>query len=406
MDDPGSVRHAIEATEPDEIYMRILLVGNYAPDRQQSMLRFAALMQRELAARGYNVTLLQPPPYLVGKLESRSGIGKWLGYIDKFLLFPFLLRRAKKSYDIVHICDHSNAMYAKYLAGTPHLVTCHDVLAIKSALGEVPENIVSSTGRRLQTIILNGLKRAQYIVCVSGASRADMLRVTARPPETSEVIYLSLNYPYAPIPREQALAHLEALSPFFQEPAARTPFFLHVGAHLWYKNRRGVVEIYRLLRQRPGYESLRLLFIGEAPEPELADYIAEKGLSSHVSHLTGVSNEDLCAVYSLAEGLLFPSLQEGFGWPILEAQSCGCPVFATGRPPMTELGGDAAIYFDPLQVDEAAKIISHALESRAAIREVGLVNVQRFTVQKMIDGYVNAYQKVAGGAHTTREGAR
>ncbi len=370
--------------------MRILLVGNYAPDRQQSMLRFAALMQRELAARGYDVTLLQPPPFLVGKLESRKGIGKWLGYIDKFLLFPLVLRGAKKGYDVVHLCDHSNALYARYLAGTPHLVTCHDVLAIKSALGEVPQNVISSTGRKLQAMILKGLKRAQYVVCVSAISRTDMLRVTGRSPETSEVVYLSLNYPYAPMPREAALAQLDALG-----YDARIPFFLHVGAYLWYKNRRVVVELFRLLRQRPGYESLRLLFIGEEPEAELAEYIATLGLSAQVSHLTGVSNEDLCAVYSLAEGLLYPSLQEGFGWPVLEAQSCGCPVFASNRAPMTELGGDAAVYFDPTQIEEAAQIISAALERRRAICEDGLVNVQRFSVQNMIDGYVSAYHKVA-----------
>src|ERR1700722_12205110 len=119
--------------------MRILLIGNYPPDRQESMLRFAELMQRELTARGHFVTLLQPRPIL-------GGSGKWLGYADKFLLFPFTLNRIKKKYDVVHICDHSNSIYAKYLTGLPNIATCHDVLAIKSALGEVPQNMVSSTG--------------------------------------------------------------------------------------------------------------------------------------------------------------------------------------------------------------------------------------------------------------------
>lgn len=381
--------------------MRILLLGNYPPDRQQSMLRFAALMHRELAARGYDVTLLQPQPRLLGEREPRGGLGKWLGYIDKFVLFPRVLKRAKKDYDVVHVCDHSNAMYAKYLAGTPNLVTCHDVLAIKSALGEVPQNPVSSTGRKLQAMILSGLKRAQYVVCDSAISRDDMLRVTGRSPESSEVVYLSLNYPYAPVPREAALARLDTLG-----YDARTPFFLHVGARVWYKNRLGVLQIFRLLRERPNSQSLRLVFIGEPPEQELLDYMAAHNLSDHVSSLAGVSNEDLCAVYSLAEGLLFPSLQEGFGWPVLEAQSCGCPVFATGRAPMTELGGDAAVYFDPAQIDGAAQIIRQALERRAAICEDGLVNVQRFTVQNMIDGYVSAYQKVASSSGPNQEESR
>ena len=98
----------------------------------------------------------------------------------------------------------------------------------------------------------------------------------------------------------------------------------------------------------------RLLFVGGALDAEMLAFIRDAGLEGQVAHLSDVSNEDLRAAYSLSAGLLFPSLQEGFGWPVLEAQSCGCPVFATGRKPMTELGGDAAVYFDPADVDAAA----------------------------------------------------
>ena len=114
--------------------MRILLVGNYAPDRQQSMLRFAALMQRELTARGHEVTLLQPKPILTRILKTRGSTAKWLGYVDKFLFFPPTLKRAKKGYDVVHICDHSNAMYINAVRKRPHVITCHDVLTNESAL--------------------------------------------------------------------------------------------------------------------------------------------------------------------------------------------------------------------------------------------------------------------------------
>ena len=66
-----------------------------------------------------------------GKIKpSASGLGKWLGYIDKFFLFPLDLRQAVEWADVVHICDHSNAVYTKYLQNVPHLVTCNDLLAI------------------------------------------------------------------------------------------------------------------------------------------------------------------------------------------------------------------------------------------------------------------------------------
>ena len=369
--------------------MRILLIGNYAPDKQESMLRFAALMERELTARGHAVSLMQPRHVLAGSRSTGGGLGKWLGYIDKFVLFPFDLKRALRNFDVVHICDHSNSMYARYLAAKPNVVTCHDVLAIKSALGEVPENVVSSTGKRLQQMILTGLRMAQYIVCDSEASREDMLRVTGRPAASSEVVYLSLSFPYTPTPRPEAIARLAALG-----YDAGEPFFVHVGADAWYKNRLGLLQIFDCLQKALAPAQPKLLLIGGAIEPQLQQHIRQAGLEDRVTRLTGLSNEDLQAAYSLAEALIYPSLQEGFGWPVIEAQSCGCPVFATGRKPMTELGGDAAIYFDPADPTAAAALIAHALQDRDAIRSRGLQNVQRFTVANLIDGYVQAYERV------------
>ena len=371
--------------------MRILLVGNYPPDHQESMLRFALLMQRELLARGHEVTLLQPQARLHGP-EKPRGAWKYLGYADKYLLFPRVLRRAAKAHDVTHICDHSNAVYTRYLRGLPHLVTCHDVLAIKSALGEIPQNTVSATGRRLQAWILRGLKAAMYVVCPSEATRVDMLRVTARPSATSELIYMSQNYPYSPMAREDALERLDALG--FD---ATRPYFMHVGGGLdfWYKNRPGLLRIYKRLYELLPEMTPRLLFIGGALEPEVLAFLEDAGLRDKAIYLAGVSNEDLRAAYSLAEGLIYPSFQEGFGWPVLEAQACGCPVFASNRAPMTELGADAPMYFDPEDTDGAAALIAGSLGLRSGMRAAGLVNVQRFTVDRMIDGYVAAYDKVA-----------
>ncbi len=373
--------------------MKVLLVGNYPPDRQESMLRFAALIERELTARGHEVTLLQPQPRLHGP-HKPTGARKYLGYADKFLLFPGALRRAARQHHVTHILDHSNAMYTRHLRGLPHLVTCHDVLAIKSALGEIPQNTVSATGKRLQAWILAGLKAAQYIVCPSNATRDDMLRVTARPPATSELIYMSLNYNYTPMPRAEAMTRLAALG--FD---AGQPYFMHVGGGLdfWYKNRPGLLRIFKRLSELLPAMAPRLLFIGGALEPEVLAYLEGAGLRDKAFYLGGLSNEDLRAAYSLAEGLIYPSFQEGFGWPVLEAQACGCPVFASNRAPMTELGADAALYFDPEDHEAAAALIAGSLDRSDDMRAAGLVNVKRFTVDRMIDAYVAAYSKVSAG---------
>ncbi len=375
--------------------MKILLVGNYPPDRQESMLRFAHLMHRELTARGHQVTLLQPQVRLHDGSKP-AGARKYLAYADKFLLFPRTLRRAARRHDVTHLCDHSNSMYTRSLRGVPHLVTCHDVLAIRSALGEIPENdTISATGKRLQAWILSGLKAAQYIVCPSTITLQDMLRVTGRPPRDSELIYMSLNYPYTPMPREDALARLTAVG--FD---AAKPYFMHVGGGLdfWYKNRPGTLRIYKRLCELLPQLAPRFLFIGGALEPETLAWLEAAGLRDRVTYLGGIANEDLRAAYSLAEGLIYPSFQEGFGWPVLEAQACGCPVFASNREPMTELGADAALYFDPEAPEAAAALVAASLPERPTMRERGLANVQRFTVDKMVDAYLAAYSHVQGAS--------
>jgi glycosyltransferase involved in cell wall biosynthesis len=369
--------------------MRILLIGNYIPDKQESMLRFASLMERELKAQGHSVELLQPAAYL-GRLPVNRGLGKWFGYVDKFLLFPFKLKRAKSKYDLIHICDHSNAIYVKHVAEKPHVVTCHDVLAIKSALGEIPQNKVSATGRAFQRLILEGLRTADLIVCDSEATRTDLLRVAGRASDSAIVVYLSLNYPYSPMTRDEALARLDQYG--FD---GRSPFFIHVGGAQWYKNKIGVLQIFDKLRRLMAPKHPRLLMVGKPLSGPLVEHVSASGLAGAVVTLSGVSNEVLRAAYSLAEGLIFPSLQEGFGWPVLEAQACGCLVFTTGRPPMTEVGGSGAVYFDPTDAAGAAETIAGALGSREGIRQIGLKNISRFSVNQMIQGYLGAYEQVS-----------
>jgi len=85
--------------------------------------------------------------------------------------------------------------------------------------------------------------------------------------------------------------------------------------------------------------------------------------------------------------LLFPSLYEGFGWPIVEAQSCGCMVVTSNREPMQEVAGGAAILVDPEQPEEAAAGIAAGWPRRDALRAAGLLNVQRFGRQEIMGGY-------------------
>ncbi|HLO83702.1 MAG TPA: glycosyltransferase family 1 protein [Nostocaceae cyanobacterium] len=369
--------------------MKILLLANYLTDSIQSMDKFASVMATGLTDLGHQVRVIRPQA-LIGQIKrSPTGLGKWLGYIDKYILFPSQLRRELAWADVVHICDHANAVYTTYLKNFPHVVTCHDLLAIRSALGEIPENPTSWTGKQLQWMILKGLNQAQHIVCVSEQTRNDLIRLSKAKSEQISRIYMGLNYPYQTMDEQAAKTCLTALG-----IAQSVPFILHVGNNSWYKNRLGVLKIFNYLIQENRHPELYLVMAGQPFTQEMQQFININHLQEKVIELINITNEDLCALYSLATALLFPSLQEGFGWPIIEAQACGCPVFTSGLPPMNEVGGEAAIYINPHQPQAAAEIIAKFLPKLSSMKTKSWENAQRFTQAQMLDLYIQVYQQV------------
>ena len=380
--------------------MKILLIGNYAPDQQESMQRFARLLERELSQRGHRVRLLQPRARLNRRGAPPVGLAKWLGYLDKFVLFPFLLRRAARRADVVHITDHSNAMYVRHLRHRSLLLTCNDVLAIRSALGLIPQNRVGAGGKILQKLILRGLNRAPHIACISHNTRQQLLEVSTRAPVATTVIEMGLNYPYAPMPQAEAISHGHALLGERASEALERGFILHVGGDFWYKNRIGVVRIYHRFTCASDAATGHplLIFVGKPLDEASRAWVQTHGLEPDVLRIEGPSNEELRALYSLAQALLFPSLAEGFGWPIAEAQACGCRVVTTGEAPMTEVGGGAAVYIDPADEAAAANRLRELLNETAAEKharvEAGLRHAQRFSTRQMVDSYVRAYENI------------
>ena len=92
------------------------------------------------------------------------------------------------------------------------------------------------------------------------------------------------------------------------------------------------------------YTPIELILVGKL-SPSLESIMSQYSLfSSYLTVLPNVSSDDLIALYSNAEALIFPSLGEGFGWPIIEAMACSCLVVTTDLPPMNEIAGDFSLY--------------------------------------------------------------
>ncbi len=362
----------------------IFLIGNYFPDRQESMQRFAQELHRHLGDLGISAKLLVPQKVL--NILPHSPLGKWMGYCDKYLLFPRVLRKhqAKHPDSLYHILDHSNALYGVKLRTRSWLLTCHDLTALRAAKGEFRHLVsISTTGRKLQTWIARGMKQAPQVVCDSLATKQDFLRIIGKP-EGGEpaVIYpgLSADFCSAPPPAPEYEGAL-----------------ITVGSNAWNKRRDRVLRIHALVVAKRG--GIPLLVIGEPLSERLRQLALELGTWPFMVELGRITDAELAGLYQVAGALLFPSEAEGFGWPVAEALACGCPVVASARGALPEVtygdlasssdGDDEALAAEVLRFlgMTKAELAQHRKSSRDAV-------LSRFQWATAADAYVAEYRRL------------
>lgn len=373
----------------------LILIGNYPNDQQESMERFAHMLAGGFAGHGIQVSVWRPVPVLGSPFRSTTqGAAKWLAYVDKWLLFPLILRwrvlwqrlPGKRDVNVrYHICDHSNSPYLRHLPRDQTSITCHDVLAIQGAMGDLSAYCPASrTGKILQKWILGNLARAAKLAAVSQTT-LDSLRQLAPAPAQQQrewrVIHNAFNSPFHPIASEEAWNRLSGtpLNP-------QKPFILHVGSGLPRKNRS------MLLRMAAGLGdewSGAICFAGKAPEPELLSLARDLRLQDRLVAVVRPDHAVLEALYNACEAFVFPSYSEGFGWPVIEAQACGAAVIASNREPMPEVSGGAALHADPDDPEsfaEAFRQLRDPVFKRDLIHR-GWENGQRFLPAAMIREY-------------------
>ncbi len=364
------------------------------------MLRYAEMVEHGLHDRGVRVEVIRPRVFFSRFHSTAHGLGKWLGYLDKFVLFPRQLHREARrvSGRVVHICDHSNAMYSNELKGVPHVITCHDVLAIRSAHGHFQQNPTGFSGRCLQAWIRRGLAQSAQVICDSDATRRDLLKLEPALADKSFTVHNALNHPYAPMADAAAKAGLAGL-PEVQDLGV-AGYLFHIGGNQWYKNRAGVLRIYFAYVAQGG--RLPLVMAGKPFSQELRQLLVCRPAEAKVIELGSVENATLNALYARAAALLFPSLEEGFGWPVLEALAVGCPVVCSDRASLREVGGGAVAYIDPTDENEAASRLAAALGATLSDaqhrRELGFRQAARFSNADMIAALIGHYENVCRGA--------
>lgn len=383
--------------------MKIVLFTHPDFSNSQSMPRFAKMIGSGMVERGHTVEIWTSKGRFIN-LSNNPTFRKWLGYIDQFLIFPNEVRsRLKKnSTDILFVfCDQSLGIWVPLVNKLPHIIHCHDFLAQQSALGEIKENPTSYSGRIYQKLIRKGYQKGNRFISVSEKTKVDLHNSLVVTPEFSGMVYNGLNRNF----------EIKDIGLSYDKLKTETGFdfssgyILHIGGNQWYKNRIGVIEIYDSLRINTN-TNIPLLMVGAKPSLSLMKRVEESPFKADIHFLVGIQDEMLNYLYSGAKVLLFPSIAEGFGWPIAEAMASGCIVITTNEAPMTEVAGDAAFLISKRPFDtpgikqwstDSAGVLYHVLnlndDDRKKIINAGIQNVKRFNAKDALDAIERIYLK-------------
>jgi glycosyltransferase involved in cell wall biosynthesis len=220
---------------------------------------------------------------------------------------------------------------------------------------------------------------ADIVFAISSTTRDDLLERFGLPPDKVVVTPLGVT---TVEPSHGSLP--------FEEP----PWFLYVGERAKpYKNWRAVVDAV----SASGPE-VRLACFGPPATPDEQRLVHERGLGDRVRFVGG-DDHDLARVYRAASALVYPSLYEGFGLPPLEAMAHGCPVVAARAGPMPEVLADAALFFDPADIDDLAHALGRVLDDKedmALLRTRGRDRAATFTWQRTVDETLRSYRAIVG----------
>ncbi len=353
--------------------------------------RYAASLARALAASQpgrfalfYNRGTATEPPEGLEALPARTvragykpwRMAVWLGHLAG-LGFNRLVPGA----ELFHATEH----LLPPLRGVPTVLTVHDMI-----FKLFPEH-----QKRLNYWYLNATmplycRRADAVVTVSESSKRDILTYYRLDPAKVTVIYEAASAEFVP-----------ALPACLEEVRRRhglpEQFLIHVGTIEPRKNLTRLIEALRRLRD--GGLPIPLLVVGGRGwlYDELFRRLEELEMGDVVRFSGYVPSADLPILYSAATAAVTPSVYEGFGLPLLEAMACGTPVVCSNASSLPELGGQAAHYFDPYDLEEMAGAIRAVWtdpELQAEMRQRGLAQAARFSWQRAAEETSAVYEQI------------
>jgi glycosyltransferase involved in cell wall biosynthesis len=314
-----------------------------------------------------------------GSLRRKSDLDRFVStlkgnFTHKFLTFPptladiawnklhiINLEKVIGRFDVAHTSD-----WAEPPSHNPKVTTIHDLAPINFP-GETHPRIVAAHKNRLKLI----KKESSHIIAPSMHTKRELQRLGF----------------------ENITAIPEAANPKIKKVATRKVTRV--------KSKFGIVGDYVVgwgTSKRKNYDRSIEAFNKEKQKLGLTSFVLLGNTSYNKDDVikTGfVSNEEVSALYSGAQALLFPSLDEGFGISILDAFVCGCPVVTSSRSSMPEVAGNAAILVDPYSTDAIAVGLSRAIKNANLLNKKAKVQLKKFSWEDTARQTLKIYEKAA-----------
>jgi glycosyltransferase involved in cell wall biosynthesis len=293
-------------------------------------------------------------------------------------ILPLAARRAR--IDLLHSLGTTSPL----VTGLPGVVSILDLI-----YEHFPDTFPAPALLGLKALVGPGARRADRVIAISHAVKADVVQRLRVPAQQVDVVHLGFGRrsTAAPTPEAELRGRLGL---------GGSRVVLCVSAALAHKNLGRLIEAFASLR--PASADLRLVLAGHAGREtdRLRAQATHAGIADRVAFTGWASDEDLEGLYALAACCVYPSLHEGFGLPLLEAMVRGVPLASSDATSLPEVADDAAELFDPRDVAAMARAVARLLEDREHASELverGRARAQTFTWERCADGVLASYER-------------